>query len=397
MAETTVLIGTHYYAQHGGGIERVAGELAKAYADRLGMNVVWVASNCDTPPPESPGLHILPMPSWNGIEQMSGLPYPIWSPIAFPRLWRAVGRVNVIHIHDFLYFGNLLILLFAVARRKPVLITQHIGLIPYENKLMRGTLSLLNRTLGSFVLHHAGQVIFVSEVVQAYFSAIAPFRKQSKVIPNGLDTEIFHELTHDRREAKRMELDIPAGRTVLLFVGRFVEKKGLGILKQLAYEFADCIWIFAGEGPIDPATWALPNVRVFQKLPQVSLVDLYQAADLLVLPSKGEGFPLVVQEAMACGTPAITGLDTARALPGLENLVFSADTESDTRVAAWKSALHRILIRPDELAALRARVAAHASEVWSWQKCASAYAAEFALMNRIDDKRPKSLTGRFYH
>jgi glycosyltransferase involved in cell wall biosynthesis len=376
MKETTVLIGTHYFAHHGGGIERVAGELAKAYADMLGMNVVWVASDCDVPPPEAAKLHMLPMPSWNGIERIIGLPYPIWSPFAFRRLWRYVGLANVVHIHDFLYFGNLLILLFAAARNKPVLITQHIGLIPYESKMMRGTLSLLNRTLGSFILRHAEQVIFVSEVVQTYFSAMTQFRSRPRVIPNGLDPEIFHVLTRAKRDAKREALDIPVGGTVLLFVGRFVEKKGLAILKELAHDFADCVWIFAGEGPILPAAWTLANVRVFPKLPQMSLASLYQVADLLVLPSKGEGFPLVVQEAMACGTPAMVGLETAVALSGLSDLVFSADAESKEAVTIWKAKLRVIIERPSALTDLRTRVADYARNEWSWQKCAATYATD---------------------
>ncbi len=376
MAETTVLIGTHYYAQHGGGIERVADELAKAYTNHLGMNVIWAASNCDAPPPKSLNLSILPIPSWNGIERVSGLPYPIWSPLAFPRLWRAVGQVNVIHIHDFLYFGNLLIFLFAVARNKPVFITQHIGLIPYESILMRCTLSMLNRTLGAIVLHHADRVFFVSEVVQTYFSSIASFRKPSKVIPNGLDPAIFNELTSENRELTRATLDIPSGQTVLLFVGRFVEKKGLGILKELAREFSDCRWIFVGEGPIDPTSWTLPNVRVFPTLPQLSLATLYQSADLLVLPSKGEGFPLVVQEAMACGTPAMVGLDTAVALAGLSGLVFSVDAESKDAVAIWKAALRVTIDRPAVLNGMRTRVADYAHRNWSWQTCANSYATE---------------------
>jgi glycosyltransferase involved in cell wall biosynthesis len=42
---------------------------------------------------------------------------------------------------------------------------------------------------------------------------------------------------------------------------------------------------------------------------------VYRAADVLILPSVGEGFPLVVQEALACGLRVITGRDTANADP----------------------------------------------------------------------------------
>ena len=94
------------------------------------------------------------------------------------------------------------------------------------------------------------------------------------VIPNGLDPEIFHVLTSAKRDAKREALDIPVGGTVLWFVGRFVEKKGLAILKELAHDFADCVWIFAGEGPIVPAAWALANVRVALANTRVTLANV---------------------------------------------------------------------------------------------------------------------------
>jgi len=72
-------------------------------------------------------------------------------------------------------------------------------------------------------------------------------------------------------------------------------------------------WVFAGWGHLNPADWDLPNVVVFSDLAGSSLAALYQASELLVLPSKGEGFPLVIQEALACGLPVVCSAETAGA------------------------------------------------------------------------------------
>lgn len=73
------------------------------------------------------------------------------------------------------------------------------------------------------------------------------------------------------------------GKHVLLeklFVGRFVEKKGLHIIKALAAQFADVDWVLAGAGPIGPTTWRLANVRTIGMIAHNSMASLYQAADL---------------------------------------------------------------------------------------------------------------------
>ena len=112
------------------------------------------------------------------------------------------------------------------------------------------------------------------------------------------------------------------GGPIALFVGRFVEKKGLHYLREAAAIRRDVQWVFAGWGPIDPGSWGLPNVRTYAGLKDNSLADLYRASDVLVLPSKGEGFPLVVQEALACGLPVVCGSELTQADPAAADLSF---------------------------------------------------------------------------
>jgi starch synthase len=133
---------------------------------------------------------------------------------------------------------------------------------------------------------------------------------------------------------------------VALFVGRFVEKKGLHILSRMARLRPNILWAFAGWGHLQPTAWALPNVVVYSDLAGASLAALYRASDVLVLPSKGEGFPLVIQEALACGLPVVCSADTAgadRAASGFLSAVPLDEQEPDATALAFCEEIGRAL------------------------------------------------------
>jgi glycosyltransferase involved in cell wall biosynthesis len=104
------------------------------------------------------------------------------------------------------------------------------------------------------------------------------------------------------------------------------------------------------------------------------LVPYFQSADLLVLPSVGEGFPAVVQQAMACGTPALVSEDTARGMPEIGRLVFVSDLALDQ----FRDSLRQILDHLDELDSRRDAVAHFAHRHWDWELCTNAYQEVFS-------------------
>jgi glycosyltransferase involved in cell wall biosynthesis len=368
-----VLLVTHYYPAHLGGVERVAGELAARLAARHGVALEWHASDCD-PAPALPGVRCGPARACNAIERRLGVPYPLWSPAALRRLVRAARAADAIHLHDCLYLPNVVASLAARLAGRPVLVTQHIGMVPYRNPLLRALMFTAYRALGRVVLGGADRVAFVSEAVRGYFARFVRFRAPALYLPNGVDGAVFQPPPPERRAALRAELGVKAGQPLLLFVGRFVEKKGLPLLRELAEALPEARWLLAGWGPIEPESWGCANVGVLRGRSGPSLAALYQAADLLVLPSRGEGFPLVVQEAMACGTPAIVASEAAAACPDAAGLLLDEALDPAPSAAArWATRLRELLDANGILQALRPKVAAYARDAWSWERCVERY------------------------
>lgn len=365
---------THYFPAHRGGVEKVAAELAIRLAEVHGWTVTWMASDVDPLPDGLPGsVRLVPAQTWNGIERRVGVPWPIWSPRALYGLWQTIGQADAVHVHDALYFGNAFAWLFALARGVPVIVTQHVGRIPFNSAFLRVVHALANRTLGWIVLSTSNQVVFISPAVRREFERFCRFREPPAYWPNGVDTTVYapdgpvavDQAIVDARGA---------GKRVFLFVGRFVEKKGLGVLRELAAAFPDDLWVFAGQGPLDPAHWALPNVRVVRGVSGAGLARYYRAADLLVLPSVGEGFPLVVQEAMACGTPAMVGEETAVGCPDAQPLLYVEQVDVADTAVRWAQRLAVIFAEPEKLRARRHEGVDFARANWSCEATAGLYA-----------------------
>ncbi len=300
---------SNFFDTHRGGLEIVAGRLARELA-RRDIEVTWLASNV-APPGEAEGVRLASFRVWNVAERRLGVPWPILSPLALLRLWRAVGAADVVLLHDSLYMTSVATFLATRVRRRPLLVVQHIGHIPYANPLLRGLMAGANRLIAAPILRRAEQVVFISEFVREYFSKLR-FRARPLLIFNGVDTDVFRPASEAERADARAVFGF-AAEPVALFVGRFVEKKGVHLIRRLAERRPDITFAFAGWGLVDPERWGLSNVRVFSDLSGARLADLYRASDVFVLPSRGEGFPLVVQEALACGLPVVCGAESTRA------------------------------------------------------------------------------------
>jgi glycosyltransferase involved in cell wall biosynthesis len=368
-----VVLVTHYYPGHGGGVEIVAFELARRLAAN-GTSLTWFASASDVPP-RVERLNCRPVAAWNFLERRFGIPWPVWNPFGLPALWRAIGAARAVHVHDALYMGNLIAACMARLRRKRLVVTQHIGLVPYQSAFLRRLMEAMNALVCAPILRRADSVAFISQSVREYYDGLCRWKTPPHFVPNGVDVDLFRPPSQPERSAARASLGLGDSARVFLFIGRFVEKKGLHRLAQFARAMPEVTWLFAGNGPIDPSRWGLDNVRVYRDRKLETLRELMWAADLLVLPSVGEGFPLVVQEATAAGLPCLVSADTVEGYPGSASLILSESIGPGFE-ARWVARLGRIC-SGDEALPPAAVLAAFARTHWSWQQAVYFYERQY--------------------
>jgi glycosyltransferase involved in cell wall biosynthesis len=361
---------TNYFPAHGGGIERVAERLMAEFG-RQQVVVEWLSSDTDPPPEATPNGAVVAVPAFNAVERITQLPYPIWSLSALPTLWNAIGKADVVHVHEHLYFGSIIGVCLARLRGRPVVVTQHMGALGLRTRFITAIYEILTRALGLLIFGLATRIVFISANVRDFFGRGRCAK--TRLIFNGIDSVQFKGARAEQRHLVRADLGIEPQRKMILFVGRYVRKKGLHILESLAARFSEPQWVFVGSGPEDPAHWKRDNVVVLGRVEHDRLPGIYQAADLLILPSSGEGLPLVVQEALACGLGVLSTQEVRDACPAAKDLIRAhATPRTSPDVDGWERALRETLADVTYLEARDER-ALHAQRLWSWEDCASRY------------------------
>jgi glycosyltransferase involved in cell wall biosynthesis len=224
--------------------------------------------------------------------------------------------------------------------------------------------------LSAFLIERA---FAVSEAVRSAFILKTGF-PQERVIccPNWVDTERFRPDQNDR-DGLRREYGIPPDMLLIGYVGRLAPEKRVDLLVRAYAELQGKAarptkMVLIGRGWKEQEIHT--SVREMHLENHVMLTGWctdvapwYRAIDVLILPSLVEGFPLVVLEAMACGTPCIVH-DSAGAREWVDderngfvdNLVEPSDL---TRRLQSYAALDQITVERLEAEARRKAVEGH--------------------------------------
>lgn len=281
--------------------------------------------------------------------------------LIFPRLLAVLMRLrpnySIVHCSTFGYLSGVAVLAGRMLRR-PTLLR-----VATENDVREFADGTAWKARFFFqLLRRADGAIALSEAIRReLLDAGVPDRKVL-VVPNGVDVEKFHPATAEERANLNRALDLPADKLVIGTVARLVERKGIDILLRAFAKILDrhaAQLIVIGDGPLGAELRGLADdLKIDRSVTWLGLQDepekWLRAMDIFAFPSRLEGSPNAVLEAMATGLPIV-----ATAIGGVVDLIqdgvtgILAPPDDPDKLA---SALER-LIRD---ARLRSDVGSHA-------------------------------------
>ncbi|CAH0233953.1 glycosyltransferase [Peribacillus sp. Bi134] len=158
-------------------------------------------------------------------------------------------------------------------------------------------------------------IICGSNSAKKYHKKIYYKERKMFVIPNGFDTNLYSPNSKVRKDV-RENLNIPIDAIVFGHVGRYHPLKNHDLILKSFYKLREinenCYLVLCGKN-VDMSNerlsflvnkYDLKNIYLLGE--RTDIPNIMQCFDALLLPSKSEGFPNVIGEAMAIGVPCIT-------------------------------------------------------------------------------------------
>lgn len=214
------------------------------------------------------------------------------------RRWSFLDRMDVVHAH-----GVFPIAWYSFVADTPLAVTTH-GLEEYRLPHLKYPLAPFNlvdkvaarRNVDRFVALSSGN----AEDIRAYLGVEAD---RITEIPNGVDTGFY-----EPRDTAALEERYDLQENVVVAVSRLVRYKGHHLLVDAVNAMEDTSLVIAGDGPFrdELEKRAGADVHFAGFVDEEELPRYYSLGDVFCLPTFGEGMPLSILEAFACGTPVVS-------------------------------------------------------------------------------------------
>ncbi len=256
-----------------------------------------------------------------------------------------VKRFDVIHLHNYRTFQNILIHHYAKQYGIPYVLQAH-GSLP---RIMgKETLKrIFDNLWGYNILQDAARLIAVTKVEAEQYQDMGVSEAKIEIVPHGINLAEFENLP--QRGEFRSKHGLADNEKIVLYLGRIHRIKGLDLLARafadIARSTADVRLVVVGpDGGYRPALEKLltslgisDRVLLTGTLYGRDKLQAYVDADVYVLPSSYEIFGITILEACACGIPVVV---TDRC--GIADVIHE---QAGLAVPFDKEALSRAIVR----------------------------------------------------
>ncbi len=354
-----VLIVSSYGPPHPGGLERAVARIFEEETQR-GVPIRWLLSDVPAQPAAPETIRVA---VWNNLDTKFRLAIPVPKPSAYLKLWQEISGCDVVHLHDGYYFISFAAALMARLQGKKTVLTIHIWKVNYKHALIQLMQQAAFALMVTPTVAMADSIVTINRTI---FEMLKARGKEPHYIPHGVDPTFAAGRDPLPVAKLREQNGLPLDQKIVIFAGRYSLKKGLSIVREIVQKLPDVYFVMCGTGPESPDKWGLPNVKNIGWVNPAKLKSLFSCVDLFLLPSRGEGFPLTVQEAMSQGLPCAVFEETWNALGDVRDYFLILD---DYPSAA--DGVRTFLSRPD--APKAGEISAYAQKNWTVEAMSAAY------------------------
>ena len=235
------------------------------------------------------------------------------SPSMISGIRNNLKEFDVVHMFEYRTIQNIIVHHYAKKYRIPYILQAHGSLPRIMDK--QKFKQIYDRLWGHRLLKDASKVIALTSAEVEQYKRMGVSDEKIEIIPNGIDLSEFENLP--KRGEFRKKYGLNSGQKIILYLARIHKIKGpdllarafAGLIKELAT--AKLVIVGPDDGYLPSLKELIKELGIEEKvlftgpLYGREKLEAYVDADVYILPSVYETFPISVLEAFACGTPVI--------------------------------------------------------------------------------------------
>lgn len=295
-----------YFAKKHGGEVNVCLNISKKLAEKHKVTIITTDFEIDNNYQNITNVEIITFPYFINLN------FFLISPLMKKWLSQHIKEFDIVHLHAFRSFQNVIVYHYARKHKIPYIIQAHGSLPLLQKHFLK---KIFDKLWGEQILKNAEKVIALNETEAGKYRKLGVKKDRIEIIPNGIDLKEYEKLP--TKGKFREKYNIKPEEKIILYLGRLHKTKGIGLLlnaySELQKELEQTKLVIVG--PDDGFLTELKNLSKNLKISDTTIftgplyekekLEAYIDADVFVTP-KFSGLPITFLESMACGTPIIT-------------------------------------------------------------------------------------------